>query len=533
MNGSAKRMMAILAVFAMIASAMVVVFADEQDSSADANPYYEYYGSELVSDLSKNVYLGLKTIEDFSDSILVTYSDADKDKMAEMGKAEYLSSEIAKGIDALRFDHPEINYYFSEYSYREEVADVKVEIIPNGFDDTKFTGDKTAYDGRIATWAAATGITGDGFTLIKNIHNYVSSHLNYDDDGALDSASKARKGNCRSVYNAFDPAYEMKEDGKNLVVCEGYAKMFKVLCDYYGVPCLIVTGVAGTGGDGGNHMWNYVLYNEKCFLVDCTWDCNTGGDPYDNYLLAGSSKVISSVAVIDSHDPCGITDNYVFYRTFYLPTLSALSVNSDGSMEGGTQYLVTFKNGTETFRENYVIEGGIVSYPGEPTGPVGWNFLGWKEETAENYYDFSAPVTKDLVLIADSTMLPVYKIIYDSLGGSKVGNTIVLTTENTAKITNSVPFREGFNFLGWNTAKDGTGLEYKAGDEITLETDEVTLYAIWEDTSSVSYKIDSYVAKAAAFLSEEAIPGVSNMLLTIAVITTAVSLLAILAISRK
>ena len=91
MNGSAKRMMTILAVLVMIASAMVVVFADEQDSSADANPYYEYYGSELVSDLSKNVYLGLKTIEDFSDSILVTYSDADKDSVSNSPGISYKS----------------------------------------------------------------------------------------------------------------------------------------------------------------------------------------------------------------------------------------------------------------------------------------------------------------------------------------------------------------------------------------------------------------------------------------------------------
>ena len=73
-------MMAILAALAMVASAMVVVFADEQDVSADDNPYYEYYWNELESDLSKYVYTGLKSITDFSDTITVTYSSDDKDK---------------------------------------------------------------------------------------------------------------------------------------------------------------------------------------------------------------------------------------------------------------------------------------------------------------------------------------------------------------------------------------------------------------------------------------------------------------------
>ena len=534
MNGSAKRMMAMLAVFAMIASAMVVVFADEQNVSADAvNPYAEFYGEQLESDLSKNTYIGLRDlVTDFSDYITVTYSEADKDAMADIGKSEYLSSEIAKGIDALRFDHPEINYYFSEYSYKEKDAN-NIDIIPNTFDSTKFTGSKTAYDSRLAGWIAGTGISGEGFNLIRDIHNYVSSHLNYDDDGALDSASKARKGNCRSVYNAFDPGYELKEDGKNIVVCEGYAKMFKVLCDHYGVPCIIATGEAYTGVTTGNHMWNYVEYRGEWFVVDCTWDCNDSGSPYDNYLLAGNDKTVNSVPVVESHNPCGLALYYVFDTTFAMPLLSARWVDADGDIVGGDQYLITFKFETQIFRQYNVLGGKTVSYPGEPKGPVGWSFLGWKVEGEEDYYDFSSTVDRNLTLIADGTMEPVFRIDYDSMGGTRIGSTVVLTTDNETKITNVEPYREeGFKFKEWNTSKDGTGLTYKPGDDITLETD-VTLYAIWEDTNSVSYKIDSYVAKAAAFLSEEAIPGISNMLLTIIVITSAVSLLAILAISRK
>ena len=531
MNGSAKRMMAILAAFAIIASAMVVVFADEQDSSAGAaDPYKVYYKNQLETNLAIKAYEGLSGLTSFTGSFDVTYDAEDLAEITSMGESEYLKTELSKAFDALRFDRPDIIYYCNSYGY--SYNGTKVTVTPTVFDESRFTGDKSTFDGNIASWVVGTSITGSGFEKIKNVHDYVSSHLNYDDAGAA-SSDFARKGNCRSVYNALDPSYELKENGKNVVVCEGFAKMFKVLCDYYDIPCIIITGVAGEEGDTGNHMWNYVLYDEKWFLVDCTWDCNDEGDPHSYYLLAGTNKTVGSLKVGDSHNPCGISEFYVFYETFELPTLSAISVNSDGSIDGGTQYLVTFMNGSSIFRRSYALEGQAVAYPGEPTGPVGWNFLGWKEETAENYYDFSAPVTKDLILMADSTTSPVYKIIYDSLGGSKIGNTVVLTTENTAKITDSVPFKEGFNFLGWNTAKDGTGLEYKAGDEITLETDEVTLYAIWEDTNSVSYKIDSYVAKAAAFLSEEAIPGVSNMLLTIAVITTAVSLLAILAISRK
>ena len=86
--------------------------------------------------------------------------------------------------------------------------------------------------------------------------------------------------------------------------------------------------------------------------------------------------------------------------------------------------------------------------------------------------------------------------------------------------------------MEWNTAKDGKGVSFKAGDDITLLGD-CTLYAVWEDTTTVTYKIDSIMDKAAKFLSDETIPGVSNLLLTIGVITTVISLIAVLAIARK
>ena len=118
------------------------------------------------------------------------------------------------------------------------------------------------------------------------------------------------------------------------------------------------------------------------------------------------------------------------------------------------------------------------------------------------------------------------------MGGSKVQDLVVLVAENTGKITKSVPVKEGFKFVEWNTSKDGKGISYKADDEITLVGD-CTLYAIWEDTSSVTFKIDNAISKAAEFLSKETIPGVSNFLLTIGVITTVVSLIAVIAIARK
>lgn len=40
--------------------------------------------------------------------------------------------------------------------------------------------------------------------------------------------------------------------------------------------------------------------------------------------------------------------------------------------------------------------------------------------------------------------------------------------------------RTGFTFVEWNTAADGSGTSYDAGDTLTIGSAAVTLYAIWE-----------------------------------------------------
>ena len=58
MNGSAKRLMALFMATAMIATAMVIVFTDEQDSSATTNNSF-YYSFLDEDKLSKNLYTKL------------------------------------------------------------------------------------------------------------------------------------------------------------------------------------------------------------------------------------------------------------------------------------------------------------------------------------------------------------------------------------------------------------------------------------------------------------------------------------------
>ena len=56
------------------------------------------------------------------------------------------------------------------------------------------------------------------------------------------------------------------------VVCEGYAKAFKVLCDQLGVPAVCVSGLSDKSRTGSGHMWNLAQIGGSWYLVDVTWD---------------------------------------------------------------------------------------------------------------------------------------------------------------------------------------------------------------------------------------------------------------------
>ena len=64
----------------------------------------------------------------------------------------------------------------------------------------------------------------------------------------------------------------------------------------------------------------------------------------------------------------------------------------------------------------------------------------------------------------------------------------VLEKTDTALNANSFT-REGYNFLNWNTAADGTGDSYADGATVSL-TENTTLYAQWEDNHSLTKVIN-------------------------------------------
>ncbi len=110
------------------------------------------------------------------------------------------------------------------------------------------------------------------------------------------------------------------------VVCEGYAKAFKYLCDLTDfdgdVECHLVDGYMQGGTGAGGHMWNVVEINGGVLMVDVTnCDAGTVGAP-DKLFLQVGEKYGNGYAV-----DCG-------YQTIYYTYYESIKdLHTDGFLE--------------------------------------------------------------------------------------------------------------------------------------------------------------------------------------------------------
>lgn len=77
-----------------------------------------------------------------------------------------------------------------------------------------------------------------------------------------------------------------------------------------------------------------------------------------------------------------------------------------------------------------------------------------------------------------------YRVTYDANGATNgevpADSTSYETAETATVLDNTGELvKDGHRFIGWNTADDATGNGYQAGDSLTIESADVTLYAHW------------------------------------------------------
>lgn len=127
------------------------------------------------------------------------------------------------------------------------------------------------------------------YAKLKYYHDRICDFVEYDDDAAY--SGNVAYGDPWQLISVFD------DDSSTNVVCEGYSKAFKYLCDLTDfndadIECITVSGfMTVNNGDPGRHMWNVVKMDDgKYYLVDVT-NCDglSIGNPYYLFLKGYTS----------------------------------------------------------------------------------------------------------------------------------------------------------------------------------------------------------------------------------------------------
>ncbi len=167
------------------------------------------------------------------------------------------------------------------------------------------------------------GISGR-YKKVKAAHDYVAELVTYNSANLNAAYGHTITGGLLEKYN-------------HLGVCECYAKLFRLICEKNGIPCILVTGGKSKDSSGNviaNHMWNYVQMEDgNWYVVDVTWDDQSYGI-YTNYFLAGyNSQGFNGKKVGEDHLPVGCFSSSVSYETFILPAMAMEAYETASEIE--------------------------------------------------------------------------------------------------------------------------------------------------------------------------------------------------------
>ena len=176
----------------------------------------------------------------------------------------------------------------------------------------------------------------------------------------------------------------------------------------------------------------------------------------------------SSVATKDGRE----TESIVLYQ--YSPEKYTITYNANGGSGAPSSQTKT--------------HGKIIKVSSQKPTHSGYEFDGWATSANGNVeYDPSEKYTKDCDITLYAVWTPLtYKVIYNANGGTGAPASQTKIHNEKLYITEDVPKRDGYSFVGWATTKTDS-VSYKAGQQYTSDKD-ITLYAVWEaSTYTISY----------------------------------------------
>lgn len=315
--------------------------------------------------------------------------------------------------------------------------------------------------------------------------NIICEMTSYNDDAANE--------NTHTPYgNPWNLIYVFDGDPNTKVVCEGYSKAFKYLCDkssFSGnIECYTVTGTMSGGTGAGPHMWNSVTMGDgKWYLVDVT-NCDDGtvGAP-DQLFLKGYNSYTGTLDFGNgvTEQQYGFTVNNNDTITYYYDADTVNLYHDTGSnvenwsilglsnsnYSPAEQVLIQVSKKDESGNEITGNVSGLGEYmPGNTltlTAPVvnGYDFVGWY-----NYSD-SSPYHTD-----------------DVLCGSNMYTFTVTSAAHYTAVYKARPVNANVTIIGGNSytingtnSSGSVSQAYAIGTSVTVATDDAN-FEYWKNS---------------------------------------------------
>ncbi|MBR1497450.1 MAG: InlB B-repeat-containing protein, partial [Oscillospiraceae bacterium] len=242
----------------------------------------------------------------------------------------------------------------------------------------------------------------------------------------------------------------------------------------------------------GNHTL-YAVWSGNSVKVTFKW--NDGSDM--NYKAPQEAMVGSLYGSIMPKDP--ERDGYRFEGWYTLPE-GGTRIRADTEVATDRDHALHARWAVSSFAVTYEINAPAAEVIGAAPAAqtkllgealklspaklarTGYEFMGWardaKAAEAEfkaggMYYD-DAPAA----LYAVWSRLR-YTVRYDANGGNGAPEAQIKEYGITLKLSGAAPIRSGSDFLGWAADKTAAAVQYKPGDEYTLNS-PLTLYAVWQ-----------------------------------------------------
>ncbi len=307
--------------------------------------------------------------------------------------------------------------------------------------------------------------------------------------------------------------YVFDNDASTDVVCEGYAKAFKYLCDLSAdrlknISCLIASGQLISDDAGGNHMWNVVnMEDNRSYLLDITQcDTNTynvqaytdtffmnipkSGNLEEGYIINFPGAPVTIDGVQYELLPWDVTykydtDTLETYQEQYLTLSSkpyvevtAKEVTLDIIDINGIKETVT----VDDF-DNYALPNDILD---------GYDFSGWNVNGT--LYSFETTAKTAIEELADSNTAITMKLIYTkknqsysiSVSGGKMSNgrtSDIVQTSDLITVKANTP-TAGKKFSHW--LRNGVKVSSNESYSFRMPSQNINLEAVFvNDTTTV------------------------------------------------